>query len=79
MSDLDDLARALLPDPAESRLQLRKGQVSAVSAPTVTITLGGSTTTIAGVSYLASYTPTVNDVVFVLVDGPSLLVLGKLA
>jgi len=79
VSDLDDLARALLPDPAEPKLQLRKGQVTAIAAPTVTVTLGGSSTAIAGVSHLASYSPTVNDIVFVLVDGPSLLVLGKLA
>lgn len=61
--------------------QLRQGVVTATATGPnrVTIKLGGSTVAIAGVRYLASYSPTVNDTVFVLANGVDLLVLGKLA
>lgn len=75
----NDLADVLLELTAGDGIRLRKGVVQAVTAPTVTIRLGGSTTDIAGVRYLASYTPAVGNVVFVLVDGPALLILGRLA
>lgn len=55
----------------------RQGVVT-VSSP-LAITLGGSTTAYAGVKRLGSYTPTVGDVVSVLMFGNDLLVLGRIA
>lgn len=75
---LHRLAGALLPDPGgASPVYLRQGKITGVSAPLVSLTLGGSTTVVSGIAKLASYTATVNDVVWVLQSGTMLLVLGK--
>ena len=57
------------------------GKVSAThtSPNTVDLYLDGSSTLTAGVRYLASYTPAVNDVVLVGRYGADRFVLGKLA
>jgi hypothetical protein len=60
-------------------LRLRFGQVTASAVGSVTVTVAGSSTAVAGVSYLSSYTPVVNDTVVLLTDGIDLLVLGKMA
>jgi hypothetical protein len=44
----------------------------------VSLTLSGSTTAITGIRYLASYTPTVSDVVVCLVNDNDVIVIGKL-
>lgn len=62
------------------RLQLRQAKVvsaDATTPPTITITLDD--TNISGVRYFASYTPTANDNVWLLVNGSDILALGKLA
>lgn len=51
----------------------------ASSPPTATITLSGSSVQIAGIRFLSSYTPVVNDTVQVLKQGGSLLILGHTA
>lgn len=79
MSDVSDLADVLFEMADTPAVRLRKATVQAVAAPKVTLRIGGSTTDVAGVRYLSSYAPTVGDVVFVLVDGPALLILGRLA
>ena len=44
----------------------------------ISLTISGSTTAITGVRYLASYTPTVGDVVVCLFNDRDIIVLGKL-
>jgi hypothetical protein len=69
-------------------LTLRKGKVISSSAgppPTIELQLGGATNedgtpaTIKGVSYLSSYAPGIGHIVWVLVNGPDMLVLGHQA
>jgi hypothetical protein len=57
---------------------LRFGSVSAVTAPTVTVTLPGGAT-VANVPHLAAYSPTAGDSVALIQSGASLLVIGKIA
>jgi hypothetical protein len=52
---------------------------SGTTPPTVSLTLSGSSVVVPGVSYVSSYTPTVGDVVQVLKQGYSLLVMGSVA
>lgn len=65
-----------------ARLDLKQAVVTVVSAgppATVTIQISGDTTAISGIRYLASYTPTVTDKVFCLINKGDILVLGELA
>jgi hypothetical protein len=55
------------------------GVVQSLQSGSLTLTLGGSTTPIAGVRYLASYTPTAGDTVVVDHVGSDIMVIGKLA
>ena len=59
---------------------VRFGVVSAVTTgpSRVSVKVSGATTAITGIRYLASYTPTVNDVVVCLLNENDLIVLGKL-
>lgn len=59
--------------------RVRWGTVTAVGATTVDVTIAGSTVAIPGVRRLASYSPTINDTVVLLVGAGDLFVLGKLA
>ena len=54
------------------------GVIVSIQAFTVTITLAGSPTSIAGVAYMANYTPTVSDTVIVWHVGSDLVVAGGL-
>lgn len=76
-----DLAAILAPDDPRKRLRLRQGVVTATATVPnrVTLTIGGSTDTVTDVRYLASYSPTIADTVWLLQNGTDLLVLGKLA
>lgn len=75
MKSATTLAAALtLPGPL--KLSLRQAVVVSAQAATLTITLGGGTTSIAGVAYLRGYVPVAGDTVWVLQNGPDLLVLG---
>jgi len=67
------------PNARIDSVQWRQATVTATpGGGVITITLGGSSTAITGVKYLSSYSPTVNDIVQVLMAGPDLIVLGKL-
>ncbi len=67
-------------DPGFEPLRLRQAKVTASpGGGVVTINLAGGTTDLTGCHYLASYSPTVNDIVWALQLGPMLLILGKLA
>jgi hypothetical protein len=76
-----DLIQAL--DRRTSRnargLRLRQFKVVATASSPARVTLEDATGDIANVRYLSSYSPTVNDVVWAIVDEPDILVLGKLA
>lgn len=63
-----------------TKLSFHQGVVTAIgtSPNSVTINLSGGTDTISGVRYLASYTPTVSDVVFLIINNNDIVVLGKL-
>jgi len=77
-----ELADILTKPSATAPATLRWGVVTAVvTGPpkTVTAQLSGSSTPTAGIRYLSSYTPTVADVVAMLVTGTDVLVLGRLA
>lgn len=76
-----DLVRALRESqaPAGIPLRLAQGVVQAVGSGTLEITVGGSDQSIHDVRYFDSYSPTVNDTVFILVNGTDYIVLGKLA
>jgi hypothetical protein len=82
-STVDQLARIIVP-PEDMRPSMQRRQVSirvasvvANTTPTLTIRLSGDETDLPGISRLASYTPTVGDVVFCLVWDSVVLVLGK--
>lgn len=64
-----------------SMLQFRQAVVTALATTParVSITLAGSATVIPNIRYLASYTAAVNDTVWLLQNGPDLIVMGKLA
>lgn len=71
--DVRAFAALLAPKPTHATL-LRQATVTAVGTGTVDLTLGGAA--VPGVKHLSAYTPTVGDVVFCLVAGRDVLVLG---
>jgi hypothetical protein len=83
-STIDELAREMVP-PEDARttfqrrqVGVRVGEIVATTSPTVTIKFAGDPDTeLPEISRLASYTPTIGDVVFCLVWDSVVLVLGK--
>lgn len=76
MSEIRELSLQLAPDDPQS-LRRRQAVVASVQTGSVTITLGG--VSVAGVKYLGSYSPAIGDTCWVLVDGPDLLIVGRVA
>lgn len=70
-----ELAIGLTYDPPQANVTRRIGVVTAVSAGTVDLTLGGAT--VAGVAYLDSYAPVVGDAVTVLFADNDPFVIGR--
>jgi hypothetical protein len=73
---------ALEPGDAGRSARRRTGVVAtapAGSPPTVSVYIGGAATATPGLRYLASYAPVVDDVVEILEQGRTRIVLGKLA
>ncbi len=62
---------------AQSGPVVRVGRVAVINATTVDVDYGGSI--VPQLRRLTSYTPTVNDVVIVLISGGHSIVLGKTA
>lgn len=65
-----------------ARLDIAQAEVTAVVAgppASVTIKISGDTSTITGIRYLSSYSPSTSDIVFCLINKGDILVLGKLA
>lgn len=78
VTQLADLLRALGRD---SPLGLRHGVITAISAgdpPTVSLQVGGSSVTVAGVRFMANYRPVVGERVLVDMNGPDPVVRGRL-
>lgn len=67
------------PSVTSPELKLRQGVIDAVGSGDVDVTVGGSDVVITGVAYLASYSPTQGDTVWMLQNGSDLLVLGDQA
>jgi hypothetical protein len=81
---LRELADLLLATPGEpaAGLQFRQGVVTALAAgppPTVTVRIGKAATAVPSIRYHSAYIPAVNDVVFLIQNGPDVLCLGTLA
>lgn len=81
MENVRGLAKRVAPNRSNRRsiVTRHQGVVTAVTSPTVTVRIDGATTTIPNVKRLASYTPSVNDTVEVLIDDTDIIILGKLA
>jgi hypothetical protein len=64
-----------------NRMAIHYGSVTARTNTNtrISVLVSGSTTAITGVRYLSSYTPTVSDVVVLLVNKGDIIALGKLA
>lgn len=63
-------------------LRLRQGKVVGINTSpnnSVDVQIAGDTNTLPRVRYLASYTPTSNDTIWLLANGSDLLVIGKQA
>ena len=64
-----------------SGLRLRQGKVIVVntSPASIDVQIAGDTNTLPKVKYLASYSPTTNDIIWLLANGSDLLAIGKQA
>lgn len=65
-------------DKPSTNTRFRFGEVQSTEVGSVTVTVGGSTTQVAGILYLKSYTPTVGDTVMMVTDGEDLVILGAI-
>lgn len=81
-SDVVKQVQAAIASGSSGGLTMIQGVVTAVdysgSPPTVTATLSGSSTPVAGLRFCQSYTPTVGDVVQILQQQSSLLVVDTI-
>ncbi len=74
------MVKALLRDMRDLKRQsarLRPGEITATSP--LSVALGGSDIPYTDVKRLASYSPTIGDIVAVVVSGNDLLILGEIA
>jgi hypothetical protein len=77
-----ELGRQSAPTVQQPQIFRHFGVVQSSTAgppASVTVTLSGSSTSTAGIRYLASYTPTNGDTVLILRAGGDLVCIGKLA
>ena len=80
--DLNYLVNQIKGDTIAPTLRLRQGRVVALNTSpnnSVDVQIAGDTNTLPKVRYLASYTPTSNDTIWLLANGSDLLVIGKQA
>ena len=63
-----------------NRIAIHYGSVTAITntSTRISVLVSGSTTAITGIRYLSSYTPTVSDIVVLLVNKGDIIALGKL-
>ena len=74
---LDASVAAAREEAARSSAQVRFGKVTAVDATGRTLTCSLDGSTLYKVPYMASYSPSVNDTVWLLVQGSQFIALGK--
>lgn len=77
MDDFRELVSAIQQSSPEPAVRLRQGVVQSVQSGSVTVTVGGGSTPLSGIKYLASYAPTANDTVWLATDGTDWLILGS--
>ena len=79
--DLNYLVNQIKGDIIAPTLRLRQGRVVAINTTpnSVDVQIAGDTNTLPKVRYLASYTPTSSDTIWLLANGSDLLVIGKQA
>ena len=79
--DLSYLVNQIKGDVSLPNLRLRQGKVVTVnvSPNSVGVQIAGGANTLPSVKYLNSYSPTVNDTVWLISFGADLLVIGKQA
>lgn len=74
--DLSYLVKQIKEPSSGLRLRQAKVITANVSPSTVDIQIAGDTNTLPSVKYLEGVTPVANDIVWVLVNGSDLLVIG---
>jgi len=79
--DLNYLVNQIKGDTNIPTLRLRQGKVIVVnvSPNSINVQIAGDTNTLPSVKYLSSYSPTVNDIIWLLSNGSDLLCIGKQA
>ena len=79
--DLNYLVNQIKGDVSLPNLRLRQAKVVTVSVSpnSVGVQIAGGANTLPSVKYLSSYSPTVNDTVWLISFGADLLVIGKQA
>ncbi len=79
--DLSYLVNQIKGDVSLPNLRLRQGKVVTVnvSPNSVGVQIAGGANTLPSVKYLNSYSPTVNDTVWLISFGADMLVIGKQA
>ena len=77
--DFADIVRTIADQ--SNRIAIHYGQVTARTNGNtrISVLVSGSSTAITGVRYLSSYTPTVSDIVVLLVNKGDIIALGSLA
>ena len=76
-----DVVQQLVPGLTGRQLEYGRGPITAIDTTNklLTVKLNGSNSTIGGIRYYKWYSPTVGDVVDLLIDGPDTICLGPLA
>jgi len=64
---------------SQIRISFHFGKVTDQSGGYITVLISGSTTPVTNIRYLDSYTPTVDDIVVLVVNRGDIFALGKLA
>ncbi len=79
--DLNYLVNQIKGDTNIPTLRLRQGKVIVVnvSPNSINVQIAGDTNTLPSVKYLSSYSPTANDIIWLLSNGSDLLCIGKQA
>lgn len=77
MSDMKSVVAAMQDAAPNAPVRLRQGVVQSVETGTVTVTVGGSSIPLSGISYLSSYLPTAGDTVWLATDGRDWLIIGS--
>lgn len=78
LPDIRGLAELLLPPPSNAEVKLLQGVVAAVYPGQVDLYLSGGSFAVGNIRHLSSYRPKAQDVVWILKNGPDLVVLGQL-